>query len=63
MMGDEILRAPNDPGQVADAELFCFSKGDGDAEPSWVTECLRAVGSRAKLFLGRLGRAQTLSHL
>lgn len=63
MVRDEILRPPNDPGEIADAELFCFSKGYGDAEPSGVTECLRTVGSRAKLFLSWLGGAQTLSHL
>ena len=63
MVRDEILRAPNDPREIADAELFCFSKGYGDAEPSGVTECLSTVGSRAKLFLGWLGGAQTFGHL
>ena len=53
VVGDEVLGALADPGEVADAELTTFAQCERDRQPGWVAERAEALRELTRLPLGR----------
>ena len=46
VVGDEILRALDDPAEIANAELLCLGQSAGQGEPGRIGEGSRAAGRK-----------------
>lgn len=48
MMGNQVLRTADDPGEIADAKLFSLGEGGCDRETGRVAEAASPLGCVAK---------------
>jgi hypothetical protein len=63
VVGDEVLGALRDPGEVADAELLDLAQGAGEHEPGRLAESRSASGNTLCLARIEPASAESLGHV
>jgi hypothetical protein len=51
VMGDEVLGALDDPGEIADAQSFCFQQRRGERQPAVISRSDPAASTCLALHL------------